>query len=58
MVKSNTFYKCYNKSRSQTLKCQRSRLVFLIREAKVVGQSAKALEQFAMKRTCGSHLPL
>lgn len=26
-------------------------------ETKVVGQSAKALEQFAMKRTCGSHLP-
>lgn len=26
-------------------------------ETKVVGQRAKALEQFAMKRTCGSHLP-
>lgn len=58
MVKNNIFYKGGNKSWSQNLKCQRSRLVFLIREAKVVGQSANALEQFAMKRTCGSHLPL
>lgn len=49
-----------DKSLSQNLTCpeEQIRVFNEGRLTKVVGQSAKALEQFAMKRTCGSHLPL
>lgn len=47
-----------NEHFSQKLTCLEKQIRRFFNEGtKVVGQSVKALEQLAMKRTCGSHLP-